>query len=496
MRSPLGRSSRTRRRCEGLRDSRETSGAVCSHRTGRRMRHDEQTDAAAVGETSVRRPKEDSDRIRQEGSGTMATDCDVAVIGAGPAGLTAGIYLARAGLKAVILEKLAPGGQAATTDVVENYPGFPEPVGGFDLTEAMRQQAEKFGAEIRTAEATGLAGPSGGDGKVVELADGSLSCRAVLVATGARHKRLGVPGEERFWGKGISCCATCDGMFYKGKRVVVVGGGDTAIKEALFLTKFAGKITLVHRRDRLRAAKTLQDRIKACEQVEFAWSTVVEEILGGDHVEGVRLRDVKTGGKRTLECDGVFIFVGFTPNTESLRGVLKLDERGYVVTDETMASSVRGIYAAGDCRKGPFKQIVTACGEGAVAAHSVEGLLDEVVPEVTDTDFAQVACRGLCLVSVWSAASVHARIQAPVVERLAQRLAERATFCRLNLDAGPETAERYNIKSCPMLLILRDGKEVHRLVGVCGEKEITDAIEEACTPVESGLRQTQPSGGG
>jgi thioredoxin reductase (NADPH) len=417
----------------------------------------------------------------------MATDCDVAVIGAGPAGLTAGIYLARAGLKAVIIEKLAPGGQAATTDVVENYPGFPEPVGGFDLTEAMRRQAKKLGALIRTAEVTGVARASDRGEKVVQLAGSSLRCSAVIVATGARHAKLGIPGEERFWGKGISCCATCDGMFYEGKRVVVVGGGDTAIKEALFLTKFAEKITIVHRRDRLRAAKALQERIfAAADQVTFAWSTVVEEILGGEHVEGVRVRDVKTGGKRTLECDGVFIFVGFTPNTESLRGVLKLDERGYVVTDETMATSVRGVYAAGDCRKRPFRQIVTACGEGAVAAHSVEGFLDKVVPEVTDTDFAEIACRGLCLVSVWSAASAHARMQVPMIERLAQRLAERATFCRLNLDAGPQTAERYSIKSCPMLLILRDGEEVHRLVGVRGEKEITEAVEEACTPVGSG----------
>ncbi len=381
----------------------------------------------------------------------MATDCDVTVIGAGPAGLTAGIYLARAGLKAVIIEKLAPGGQAATTDVVENYPGFDEPIGGFELTEAMRRQAEKFGTEIRTTEATAVEKDAAGSGKVVRVVtdnqDGELRCRAVIVATGARHARLGVPGEERFWGKGISCCATCDGMFYKGKRVVVVGGGDTAIKEALFLTKFAEKITIVHRRDRLRAAKALQERIIGKgDQVTFAWSTVVEEILGGERVEGVRVRDVKTGDKRTIECDGVFIFVGFTPNTEFLRGVsdldIELDERGYVVTDEMMATSVRGIYAAGDCRKGPFKQIVTACGDGAVAAHSVERLLDELVPEVTDTDFAEIACRGLCLVSVWSAASAHARMQVPVIERLAPRFVERATFCRLNLDAGSGTAER------------------------------------------------------
>ncbi len=313
----------------------------------------------------------------------MGIDCDVAVIGAGPAGLTAGIYLARAGLRAVILEKLAPGGQAAVTDVVENYPGFDEPLAGFDLTEAMRRQAEKFGAEVRTGEATGIDGAQGEGGKVVRLTDGILSCRAVVIATGARHSRLGISGEGRFWGKGISCCATCDGMFYKGKRVVVIGGGDTAIKEAVFLTRFAEKITIVHRRDRLRAAKVLRDRIFSFgDQVEFAWNTVVVEILGDerdghDKVRGARLRDVKTAEERVLDCDGVFMFVGLNPNTEFVRGVVDLDEKDYIVTDEMMAASAEGIYAAGDCRRRPLRQIVTACGEGAVAAHAAEEFLEE-----------------------------------------------------------------------------------------------------------------------
>ncbi len=313
----------------------------------------------------------------------MGVECDVAVIGAGPAGLTAGIYLARAGLGAVILEKLAPGGQAAMTDTVENYPGFDGPVGGFDLTEAMRRQAERFGAEVRTGEATGIEEGPGESGKLVRLTDGGLGCRAVIIAAGARHSRLGIPGEDRFWGKGISCCATCDGMFYKGKRVAVIGGGDTAIKEAVFLTRFAEKITIVHRRERLRAAKVLQDRICSFgDQVEFAWNTVAVEILGGesdghDRVSGVRLRDVKTGQERVLECDGVFMFVGLTPNTEFVKGAVDLDEKGYIVTDEMMATSAEGIYAAGDCRKRPFRQIVTACGEGAVAAHAVEEFLEE-----------------------------------------------------------------------------------------------------------------------
>ncbi len=321
----------------------------------------------------------------------MVAECDVAVIGAGPAGLTAGIYLARAGLKALVLEKLAPGGQAATTDIVENYPGFAEPVAGFDLTEAMRRQAEKFGAEIRTAEATGLEEASSDGNRVVRLTDGGIESRAVIIATGARHRKLGIPGEERFWGRGISCCATCDGMFYKGKRVVVVGGGDTAIKEAVFLTRFAEKITIIHRRDRLRAAKVLQDKIVSFkDQVDFAWNTIVEKILGEEHVEAVRVRDVRTGAERVIECDGVFMFVGFTPNTEFLRPDAKssdgpgvtvdLDEKGCIVTDETMAVSAAGVFAAGDCRAGRFRQIVTACGDGAVAANSVEQYLDEGTP--------------------------------------------------------------------------------------------------------------------
>ena len=304
---------------------------------------------------------------------------DIAIIGGGPAGLTAGIYGARAGLKTLILEKLSPGGQVVTTDVVENYPGFVEPIGGFELVDRMQTQATKFGTEIRSAEVTGIHAQPEDDLKIISLKDESVSALAVIVATGAEHKRLGVPGEDRFWGSGISCCATCDGMFYRDKHVVVVGGGDTAVKEAIFLTRIASKSTMVHRRDRLRATKILQDRIFALgDKIEFAWKSVVKEILGDDKVQAVRLSSVDTGEERILECEGVFLFVGFTPNTGFLRDFVEMDERGYVVTDDNMETSVPGVFACGDTRKKLFRQIVTACGEGATAAFAAEKYIDEV----------------------------------------------------------------------------------------------------------------------
>jgi len=411
----------------------------------------------------------------------MAVDvsCDVVVIGAGPAGLTAGIYLARAGLEPVILEKLGPGGQMAITDIVENYPGFEQPVGGLDLADTMRRQAENFGAVIRTSEVTEITGGGIGREKVLRLSEGELRCRAVVIATGARSRRLGVPGEERLWGKGISCCATCDGMFYRDKRIVVVGGGDAAVKETLFLTKFAEHITIVHRRSQLRAAKALQDKLLgAGSQVSFVYSSAVEEIVGRDHVEAVRIVDVNTGQEHTLDCDGVFIFVGFTPNTGFLRGVVDLDERGYVVTDETMATSVPGIYAAGDCRRRPLRQIVTACGDGAVAAQSVYELLEAALPEITDTDIDRISRPGVSLLCVCSETSSYWQEQASLLERMAETFADNVAFYRLDPAAGPAIIERYAVRSRPVLLILRDGKEMRRLEGVVDESEIAEALEE------------------
>jgi len=305
---------------------------------------------------------------------------DLVIIGGGPAGLTAGIYGARAGLSTLILEKLSPGGQVVTTDILENYPGFVEPIGGFELVDKMVEQATKFGVEIRMAEVTSIESPPDKEHKVIHLAgEEDISAIGVIIATGAYHKHLGVPGEDHFWGRGVSCCATCDGMFYKGKRVVVVGGGDTAIKESLFLTKFASEITIIHRRDRLRATKILQDKILSMtDKVKFEWKSAVKEIIGENHVTGVKLGYVDSDKEKILECDGVFIFVGFTPSTDFLKGFIEMDERGYVLTDDNMKTSVPGVFACGDARKKLLRQIITACGEGATAAFAAEQYIENI----------------------------------------------------------------------------------------------------------------------
>jgi thioredoxin reductase (NADPH) len=304
---------------------------------------------------------------------------DVVIVGAGPAGLTAGAYAARAGLDAVILERASPGGQAVITDLIENYPGFPEGISGFELAERMRSQAEAFGAEIETAEVVKIEDDGAGEDRIVRMAAGSaVSALAVIIATGAGYRKLGIPGEEKLLGKGVSTCATCDGPLYRDKHVVVVGGGNTAIQESLFLAKFVGKLTLVHRRDRLRADKVLQERIFKLEpKVGFRWDSVPTEVTGESAVSGLSIKNVRTGEEETIGCDGVFIFAGFVPNSGFVSGYVKTDEAGYIVADEKMATSVEGVFACGDVRKSSLKQVVAACGEGAVAAISAQHYIDE-----------------------------------------------------------------------------------------------------------------------
>ena len=301
---------------------------------------------------------------------------DVIIIGAGPAGLTAGIYLGRAKLRAVILEAMTPGGQALFSERIENYPGFPEGITGQELIERMTRQAESFGTEIKSlcpVETVSLDGQV----KVVEATGGPYRSKALIIATGAQAAKLGVPGEERYMGQGVSVCAICDGAFFREKVVAVVGGGDSAVEDAFYLSRMAKKVYLIHRRDRLRAQKILQERLFKQQNVEPIWKTVVKEIRGNEEgVKALLLEKVDTGETRELPVDGIFVAIGRRPATEPFRGIVELDEGGYIVTDQGCTTSTPGIFAAGDVRKKSVRQISTAVGDGAIAAYSAELYLE------------------------------------------------------------------------------------------------------------------------
>ncbi len=305
----------------------------------------------------------------------MSEKLELAIVGAGPGGLTCAIYAARAGFETVIFERGAPGGQAFETDAIENYPGAPDGSTGPALTMRMERQAEAFGARVIQAEVRSVEDAPGAHRLVTS--DGERAAEAVVVATGTSHRKLGVEGEEEFLGRGVSYCATCDGAFFKGKRVVVVGGGDTAVKEGMFLTRFGETVTLVHRRDRLRAEKITADRFLAHEKTSVEWNAVVTRIVGGAKVEGVVLKDVRSNEERELRCDGVFILVGTAPNTELVRGYLETDDSGYIIADCEMCTSSEGVFACGDVRQKRLRQVVTACGDGATAAFSAQLYLEE-----------------------------------------------------------------------------------------------------------------------
>jgi len=297
---------------------------------------------------------------------------DVVILGAGPAGLSAAIYAARSGFTTVVVEKSFPGGQIANASHVENYPGFKDGVSGFDLGQLMHAQAEKAGAETLMAEVLALAPGAGGkpQAHLVMTSEGELQASAVVVATGARYRTLDVPGETELAGKGVSYCATCDGPFYRGKRVAVVGGGDTALTDALELTAHATEVTLVHRRDQLRASQALQRKAFDSPKIRFAWNSVVERIEGGSAVTGLRLRNIRDGIISTVPVDGVFVAVGSVPSTGFLGSTLPLDETGCIITNEQMETSIAGVFAAGDVRHDSARQVVTAAGDGATAALS------------------------------------------------------------------------------------------------------------------------------
>lgn len=299
---------------------------------------------------------------------------DAVIIGGGPAGLTAGIYTKRAMLKAVLLEKIGIGGQIIVTDLVENFPGFLE-ISGADLAMKFEEHARKFGLETKSmAEVSGI--EDKGTIKIVKTTEGDIETKAVIIATGTTPRKLGAKGELGFTGKGVSYCATCDGFFFRDKVVVVVGGGDSAITEAIYLTKMAKKVYVVHRRDKLRAEKINQEHAFANPKISFVWDSVVEEITGKNVVESVIIRNVKTNAISELKTDGVFIYVGLIPNTAFAN--VKKDEWGFIIANDKMETSVRGIFAAGDCRVTPLRQIATAVGDGAIAAVSAERYIEEL----------------------------------------------------------------------------------------------------------------------
>ncbi len=298
---------------------------------------------------------------------------DMIVVGGGPGGYTAVLYAARSGLDTLVLEKLSAGGQMALTEAIDNYPGFEEGIDGFTLAEKMQRQAERFGAKSEYAEVERVdlaASP-----KVLETSAGVFYGRTVVLATGAGPRELGLANEAALTGRGVAYCAACDGMRYRGRTVVVVGGGNSAAGDALALSRVAKKVILVHRRDSLRATKVYHEPLMRAENMEFRWNSAVTELLGGDRLTGVRLRDLRTGEETQLDCDGVFISVGRKPATELVQGQLELDRGGYIVADETTKTSLPGVYAVGDVRTKPLRQVVTAVADGAMAVHMAEEYL-------------------------------------------------------------------------------------------------------------------------
>ena len=298
---------------------------------------------------------------------------DMIVVGGGPGGYTAALYAARSGLDTLVLEKLSAGGQMALTEAIDNYPGFEEGIDGFTLAEKMQRQAERFGAKSEYAEVERVdlaASP-----KVLETSAGVFYGRTVVLATGAGPRELGLANEAALTGRGVAYCAACDGMRYRGRTVVVVGGGNSAAGDALALSRVAKKVILVHRRDSLRTTKVYHEPLMRAENMEFRWNSAVTELLGGDRLTGVRLRDLRTGEETQLDCDGVFISVGRKPATELVQGQLELDRGGYIVADETTKTSLPGVYAVGDVRTKPLRQVVTAVADGAMAVHMAEEYL-------------------------------------------------------------------------------------------------------------------------
>ena len=306
--------------------------------------------------------------------GVKTETYEVIIIGGGPGGLTAGLYTSRARLRTLLIESALFGGQMTTTELIENYPGFPQGVAGDELSRLMEEQAKKFGMETVTQEVVKVS--LEGEVKVVQTYEATYRCEALIVSTGAEYRKLGVPGEMEFAGRGVSYCATCDGAFFRDSRIVVVGGGDSALTEALFLTKFAKELTIIHRRDALRGTKIYQERAFANPKIKFLWNSIVQEIKGDSMVRSIIVKNIKTGEIKEFETEGAFLFVGLVPRTQFLKGVVQMDEGGYVLTNEECETSAKGVFAVGDCRRKLLRQIATAVGDGATAAFAAEKFLE------------------------------------------------------------------------------------------------------------------------
>lgn len=305
----------------------------------------------------------------------MAKIYDMIIVGGGPGGYTAALYAARAGMSVIVLEKLSAGGQMALTHQIDNYPGFVEGIDGFSLAENMQQQAERFGAETELAEVFSLNLQA--DPKVIETSEGVFYGKTVVYAAGAGPRELGIPEEQEMIGRGVNYCAACDGMFYRGKTVVIVGGGNTAAADALLLSRVAKKVILVHRRDTLRATKIYHKPLMEAENVEFRWNSAVVQLRHGEKLNAVVLQNLQTGEETVVECDGLFVSIGRKPATELVKDQLALDGSGYVLADESTRTSVPGVFAVGDVRTKVLRQIITAAADGAMAVHSAEEYLSE-----------------------------------------------------------------------------------------------------------------------